>query len=338
MEPLKVVVIGAGVVGLSTALCLQKEFPSIKVTVIADKIGDDTLSAGAGGLFRPEINMHHNFKRMKKWCADSLSHFLEIISSADCSEAGMQLVSGYHLSTCNSSLTENPLLEELLPEFRKLSEKELHMFPPHFKYGVFYTTVITDCRYYLSWMKAKFEAVGGKIILKNISSFSEIHDEYKIIVNCTGLGAKQLANDKMLVPIRGQTIKVKAPWIKNFYYGDDAYIIPGLDYVTLGGIKDYGSWNTKINPYQKQFIWDKCTELVPSLKRADIAWEWVGLRPYRPSVRVDVSFHDCNGKLRPVVNNYGHGGHGVTLSWGTAVEATRNVKKLLSKKEFVSKL
>lgn len=61
----EIAVIGAGVVGLSTAICLQKQFKSSNVTIIADKVCDDTLSAGAGGLYRPEINIDHNISRLK---------------------------------------------------------------------------------------------------------------------------------------------------------------------------------------------------------------------------------------------------------------------------------
>lgn len=31
---------------------------------------------------------------------------------------------------------------------------------------------------------------------------------FKIVVNCAGLAAKQLVQDELLIPIRGQTIKV----------------------------------------------------------------------------------------------------------------------------------
>lgn len=52
-------------------------------------------------------------------------------------------------------------------------------------------------------------------------SFSELIDEgYNFVINCTGFGAKWLCNDNKLVPLRGQVYKVKAPWIKMFYYGD----------------------------------------------------------------------------------------------------------------------
>lgn len=46
-------VVGAGVVGLSTALELQKNFPSARVSIIADKFGVDTTSDVAAGIFRP---------------------------------------------------------------------------------------------------------------------------------------------------------------------------------------------------------------------------------------------------------------------------------------------
>lgn len=61
----KIAVVGAGVVGLSTAINLQKEFPFAKITIIADKLCDDTLSSGAGGLYRPDISIDSNLDRLK---------------------------------------------------------------------------------------------------------------------------------------------------------------------------------------------------------------------------------------------------------------------------------
>uniref|UniRef100_A0A6B0U8A5 Putative secreted protein n=1 Tax=Ixodes ricinus TaxID=34613 RepID=A0A6B0U8A5_IXORI len=53
----RIAVLGAGVVGLSTALCLQRTIPKVSVTVIADQFIEDTLSFGAGGFFRPDLNI-----------------------------------------------------------------------------------------------------------------------------------------------------------------------------------------------------------------------------------------------------------------------------------------
>lgn len=46
-------IIGAGVVGLTTALELQKTFPNARIKLIADKFGVDTTSDVAAGIFRP---------------------------------------------------------------------------------------------------------------------------------------------------------------------------------------------------------------------------------------------------------------------------------------------
>ena len=48
-----IVVVGAGIVGVSTAVNIQKKLPSARVRIIADKFDQDTTSWGAGGLFRP---------------------------------------------------------------------------------------------------------------------------------------------------------------------------------------------------------------------------------------------------------------------------------------------
>lgn len=48
----RICVLGAGAVGLSTAVQLQERFPKLVITLIADKFNSDTLSSGAGGIFR----------------------------------------------------------------------------------------------------------------------------------------------------------------------------------------------------------------------------------------------------------------------------------------------
>lgn len=46
-------VLGAGVVGLSTALELQNKYPNARISIIADKFGVNTTSDVAAGIFRP---------------------------------------------------------------------------------------------------------------------------------------------------------------------------------------------------------------------------------------------------------------------------------------------
>ena len=68
-------------------------------------------------------------------------------------------------------------------------------------------------------------------------------------------------------------LQVKAPWIKTFFYAeDDAYVIPGVDHVTLGGCRLFGSNRLELDEHMSKAIWDRCTRLVPSLKRAEVSY------------------------------------------------------------------
>lgn len=325
----KITILGAGVVGLSTALCVQELYPQLEISIVADKFNNDTLSSGAGGLFRPEQNIAPDPDTALLWCSTSYNHFKEMVNSTDSFDAGFQRVSGFQLNSHSQESLYNPLLDQLIPDYRKMRQSELEVFPPEFKYGVFFTTIITDCVRYLPWMTKKFEAKGGKVHSRTVNSLNEASNWCDILVNCTGLNAGKLAKDIKILPIRGQTIKVKAPWIKHFYYGNENYIIPSIDSVLMGGIKQFGNRNPNVDPHDRAVILNGCTRLVPSLRNVDIKEEWVGLRPFRQPVRVEMELLNCAGKQLKVVHNYGHGGHGVTLSWGTAKQAASMVEQLV---------
>lgn len=123
-----------------------------------------------------------------------------------------------------------------------------------------------------------------------MDSLKELAKDYDLIVNCTGLGAKTLCKDDKMIPIKGQVIKVRAPWLKTFFYGElGTYIIPGTDgLTTLGGCREFESSDVSICPYQTAAIRDRCEKLLPSLKRAEAVTNKAGLRPYREGgVRVE---------------------------------------------------
>lgn len=327
----EICVIGAGVVGLSTALKILSTIPSVRVTIVADKFLDNTLSFGAGGFFRPEINIGRDRQSIEQWASDSYEYYSFLASNEP--ESGNSFISGYQLSTYSAESMQNELVTKLTNSVQVMSDDErLELFPEKFKYGIKWTSIITDPRHYLPYMQRKIENLGGTFVERHIDSFDEL-SEYDVIVNCTGLQAAKLANDFRLIPVRGQAFKVVAPWIKHFYFADGAYVLPGRDYVTVGGIKEFGSSNMAISQLDSFSIWKRCTEMVPSLQKAEIAFEWVGLRPHRQPVRVE---HECyrlsDGTVRDIVHNYGHGAHGITLSWGTATEATDLIRDSLSHK------
>lgn len=122
---------------------------------------------------------------------------------------------------------------------------------------------------------------------------------------------------------------MEAPWLKTFFYGDyDTYIIPGFKSVTLGGCRQYDSYNLNVDKYDSMAIKERCYNMIPGLRKANIVNERVGLRPHRDPVRVEKEFIEDDMQTCKVVHNYGHGGYGVTTAPGTALYALELAKEM----------
>lgn len=322
--------VGAGVIGLHTACRIQEELPNVQVTIVADKFTTDTLSGGVAGIFRPSCHLQGPEPNIaRKWHDDSWEYYRKLHHGEDAGVAGIVEIPVFAYSNRSKEATKNLWLESVVPVWRDLSEAEMTLVEGDFKYGSYYITLVIDPTYHLPYMFDRFKSRGGKVVEQNISSFMELH-EYDVIVNCTAMGAKKLCNDNNLVPVRGQVYKVKAGWIKAAFYDDlETYIIPGVDYVTLGGCRNFESWDTDVNKYDSAAIWERCTNLLPNLKRAVIQKEFVGLRPHREPVRIEKEIIKQDDKQLKVVHVYGFGGYGITLAPGAAMYATQLVKQSL---------
>ena len=92
----------------------------------------------------------------------------------------------------------------------------------------------------------------------------------------------------------------------------------------LGGTAQKGDWTMEIREEDEEDILRKCELLWPELDRSKVVGRAVGLRPSRPEVRLEKEH--LQGK--DIIHNYGHGGAGVTLSWGCADEVARLISTL----------
>ena len=130
-------------------------------------------------------------------------------------------------------------------------------------------------------------------------------------------------------------LRVKAPWVRYHVEAEQrenpdlpAYIIPNSDTVVLGGTKRLNDEDLTPRKEDREAILARCTAAVPSLAAAEFVDEWVGLRPGRPSLRLELERFDnstsdgmSSEDMPPfVVHNYGHGGSGLTLAYGCAGE------------------
>lgn len=98
------------------------------------------------------------------------------------------------------------------------------------------------------------------------------------------------------------------------------YAVPREHTLVLGGTADEGEGRTEPDPPTARAVLQRCAALVPAVAGARVLEHKVGLRPARPSIRVDA------GRLasgQPVVHNYGHGGAGMALSYGWAQDVVR---------------
>ncbi|XP_058461565.1 D-aspartate oxidase [Malaya genurostris] len=323
-------VIGAGVVGLTTALELQREFRNANITIVADRFEQDTCSDVAAGLFRPGTSFCGPTEEItRKWISDAYRYWDDIRKTEDAIDAGVTQLSGYIFSSIDPAIVRNHYIEKVVPLYRSATESELKLCPGEWKYGSFFTTILTECRLFQPWATKRILRNGGRIVTGKIDNFSKLNGKFDVVVNCTGMGAKQLCGDYKLVPIRGQVIKVKASWVKTAFYADyDTYIIPGFQGVTLGGCRNFDSYNSELCKHDSAAIRERCEALLPSLKGAPVIREAVGLRPHRDPVRVDTELVEtATGRLK-VVHNYGHGGYGVTTAPGTAIYAARLVSDM----------
>lgn len=96
----------------------------------------------------------------------------------------------------------------MCPLYRPCSEDELKLCPGNWKFGSFFTTILTESSWYIPWAVRQFQTLGGNLVPKRVDSLSLLGLEYDVVVNCSGLGAKFLCQDHQMVPIRGQVIKV----------------------------------------------------------------------------------------------------------------------------------
>lgn len=183
----------------------------------------------------------------------------------------------------------------------------------------------------LPYLFKRFEKAGGSFVRRKIFQLDDLAKEnYDLVINCTGLNAKELVNDNQVLPIRGQVARVKAPWAYTCIQDDDNYIIPNQDSVVLGGTHQEHDYNLNPDSKDTEFILVGCSSLYPSLKQAPILREWVGLRPGRSAVRLELdNYRTNNGRTLLVIHNYGHGGAGVTLSWGCAYDVVDLVQRNL---------
>lgn len=306
----RVVVIGAGVSGLTTAVVLAEAGMGARVHVVAEEIPGVT-SLAAGAMWGPYLVEPR--QKVDQWSQHSLSVFREL---TDDPASGVRLVSGIEASR---HAKEPPDWARTLPGFRHADPGAL---PDGFTSGYRFTVPLIDMPVYLGYLQRRLVAAGATIERRRLTTITEAGPA-TVIVNCTGLGAGLLVPDPQLRAIGGQHVVVANPGLAEFFSEDTGLssellcIYPHGDTVVLGGTAVDGDASLSVDERAAEAILVRCTKVEPRLADSPVLEHRVGARPTRDQVRVEAEPLPGGALL---VHNYGHGGAGVTLSWGCAAE------------------
>ena len=164
------------------------------------------------------------------------------------------------------------------------------------------------------------------------------------VVNCTGLGSRTLCLDNEVVGARGVLLHYhrynpslwreaskddthledSAVTIEEEPFGSETtpcYMIPRGDIIVVGGTYLVGDEEESVRESERQMILENAHMLGIDTTNNEPVGEWVGFRPYRSSVRLEIDEDLTQSGMR-VVHNYGFGGAGWTVYVGAAKEAT----------------
>ena len=310
----QIVVVGAGVSGLTSAALLAEAGWPVRVWAAA--MPQRTTSAVAGAVWAPPRPAD---AKALDWSAHSLKVFRELANDPD---TGVRMAPALAVGEFTAADATSSAAN-LVPDLRPADPADL---PKGYGVGFRATLPMIDMPQYLAFLTRRLAAAGCQIEEHPVRSLAEAAETAPIVVNCAGLGAGALTGDDTVRPRFGQHVVLTNPGLRQLFleiHEDPEWTcyFPHPQRVVCGGISIPGRSDTTPDPEVTERILRRCRRIEPRLGDAAVTETITGLRPDRPSVRLEA---EPLGRSR-CVHNYGHSGNGVTLSWGCARDVVRLV-------------
>ena len=359
----RVLVVGAGVSGLTSALTLARA--GAEVEIVAEKFQSDLVSVVAGALWEwpPAVCGYHrdqtSLARSKAWAVESYGIFAEL--ARDSSTGVFMRRSNFYFTHAQTA-RELHKMHELAPKVRGFVRDrglaDANGIDPAFGVVDAYAHLapMIDTDQYMGWLTRQVEDAGVRITQRRIEGRlsdqeQALRTEFDAgaIVNCTGLGAIQTRGAPMY-PLRGALVRAindgsRMPKIDEAHCiphpegstaQDMVFIVPrGEKMLLLGGLTEEDEWSLDIGLHNHQPVRDmyrRCLDFMPMLEHARLDREEpvrVGLRPVGKG---NVCLEREAGTR--IVHNYGHGGSGFSFSWGCAHEVATMVMRQRSSRRL----
>ncbi|XAO25041.1 hypothetical protein I312_103850 [Cryptococcus bacillisporus CA1280] len=292
-----IVIIGAGIIGLTTAVCLleshyyKQHRPPIHI--IADHLPNDPLDAKYASTIAGAHHMSFaddGDERQRKWDMRTFQIMYEQWRQLG-EESGLMALKQTELFVGQK---DHLKIYEEHPNFMTLPVSEL---PPDVDHAVSFTSLTITPSVYLNRLIKQISSLSnGKVrihrfhlpclsFLSHPSITALIGQEPPAAVMiCVGLGALLLGgvNDSSVYPTRGQVVKIRAPWVRSGYTrqvgnlnggegGERTYVIPRANgEIILGGTREEGDWYPYPREETTKDILKRALEICPNLCPANL--------------------------------------------------------------------
>jgi glycine/D-amino acid oxidase-like deaminating enzyme len=264
-------VVGCGSVGLTCARQLQRR--GFDVTIYALAIPPNVTSNMSLAGFTPASGLVENSQRTPEWDA-------QYMRAADISFRQLQLLAGPHFGVSwldNYNLMEeppqrgvpqNPARPSLTARFNtgeELLGPGEHPFGT--KYAVRSPQIRIEPSIYLDNLMRDFTLFGGRIVMRKFETPRDLMTlREPIVMNCTGLGARDLFGDQELIPLKGQlTAMVPQPEVQ-YHTNGGVPPVPGAtlgihmmarsDGIMLGGTSQRAVWTLEPDEAERRRVVD----------------------------------------------------------------------------------
>ncbi|KAF2716141.1 nucleotide-binding domain-containing protein [Polychaeton citri CBS 116435] len=337
----EIVVVGGGVIGLTTARALLLK--GHRVTVIAKHLPGDTdlfyASNWAGAMWSGNSEQKDEEKKdeERRFLTSTYRQLVHISRSRP--EAGVTIVS------VKEQFQENPTLHDPSRLWFSTVAHNFRFLEPTSYEGddatvCTYDIPVIEPPIYLQWLRCEILALGGKIERRELSSLEEVFTKQpltSIIVNASGLGSRTLGRveDTKSHPIRGQNVLIRSGQTGTLFYRtagtQQTHIIPRprQGVLVCGGVFEVGKSDPRVDSATVSDEIRRVNLLAPQVisKTPDVAANLVGIRPGREGgYRLEHERqHARSGDLKHIIHAYGHGHNGYSVSLGTADAIVRSV-------------